>query len=370
MSKRVVIVEGGDMADAAAIARELPVDVPLDVVPGDAEAVAALAHDDVIAVVAAPPIDRPALRAARAAVAPVARLILSRAPDGEDVVTVPAGDLVVPPLANGVRAAMATLRAAIHHARVARELYDDAAAARVRAVLGPLRALSRAFAIARPAIAERCARISRMASTVAMALGITPLWPIEMAACVFQLGALAVPQPVLDRAAVGLPLDPSDAALLSRMTQLAEEILVQLPDAEAVLDIVHWRERDFATHSESIPIGARVLRAVADFDALLNENTHDVAFGVLLSRTGRYDPAVLDALRRSFVHQGEGLDAVREVDLDALVPGVVIVEDVLAANGMVLVKRGHTMTARLISLLRNFEPGGVRLPLRVASVLP
>jgi hypothetical protein len=368
MSARVLIVDEGDVA---AIARELTTDVPLSVVGSDAEAVAALAHDDVIAVVAAPPIDRPALAAARAAAVPVARLVVSRASDGEDVAAVPAGDLVVPPLPAGRRAAMAMLRAAIDHARVARELHDEVIAARERAVLGSVRALSRAFATARPAVAERCARVSRMASTVAAALEIAPLWPIEMAALVFQLGALAVPQSLLDRAAVGLPLDPDDAALLSRMTQLTEEILIELPDAEAILDIVHWRERDFATHGGAIPIGARVLRVVADFDALLDENPNDVAFGVLIARTGRYDPAVLDALKRSFVaRQGEGIDAVREVDLDALVPGVVVVEDVLAANGMVLVKRGHTVTARLISLLRNFEPGGVRLPLRVASVQP
>ena len=353
------------MALAGALGDDLP-----SVVAGEAAAVTELARGDVFAVVAAPPLERPALLAARRAPIPVARVIVHRAGDGADAVELPPGDLLVATGGGATTAAMA-VRAALLHARATRELYDEAMSAREGALRCAVRALARAFAAARPELAARCARISRMASTVAGLLAIDPVWPIELAALVYQLGALAVPPALLERAAVGLPLDVDDAALVARVTPLTEEILVELPHGEALLDIVHWRDRDFALHGDAIPLGARVLRAVADFDALLDENSSDLAYAVLLSRSGRYDPEVLGALKRAFVARpGDAVDEVREVDLDALVPGLFVVEDVLATNGMVLVRRGHAVTARLISLLRNFEPGGVRLPLRVTSVQP
>jgi hypothetical protein len=115
---------------------------------------------------------------------------------------------------------------------------------------------------------------------------------------------------------------------------------------------------------ESIPLGARILRLVLDYDTLEAAGSDPaLAIGTLQGRKGRYDPKLLEVLARlksKTVTQG-----LSEVGLAAVRPGMFLVQDVMSTTGLLLVARGHEVTPGLLYRLRNMAPGSIREPLVV-----
>jgi hypothetical protein len=72
----------------------------------------------------------------------------------------------------------------------------------------------------------------------------------------------------------------------------------------------------------------------------------------LRSHRGRYDPAVLDAIG---IVCGARPPETKEFALRDLEVGMVLASDVTTRSAMLLVSRGHPVTAQLLERLRNFD---------------
>jgi HD-GYP domain-containing protein (c-di-GMP phosphodiesterase class II) len=116
-----------------------------------------------------------------------------------------------------------------------------------------------------------------------------------------------------------------------------------------------------------IPLAARILRVAVDYDELdRGERERATILKLLRSRPGLHDPAVIDALERSFSARQRG--QVVTLPLKDLGAGMVLSDDVLASSGMLLVARGHEITAGTLARMLNFAASvGVREPIQVLS---
>jgi hypothetical protein len=118
-----------------------------------------------------------------------------------------------------------------------------------------------------------------------------------------------------------------------------------------------------APRGESIPLGARVLKVVSDYDFLeAGGASAGAAISILPGRKGRYDPKLLVALGRV---KNKAAPGVGEIKLAALQAEMLLVQDVVSATGTLLVPRGHEVTEAILTRLRGLEPGSVREPLLV-----
>jgi len=75
-------------------------------------------------------------------------------------------------------------------------------------------------------------------------------------------------------------------------------------------------------------------------------------FAQLAADPGPFDPEVLRALQQCY--STAEAEAPRQVTLDELRAGMVVLEEVMNARGTVLVGRGSVITARMIERLRNY----------------
>ena len=81
-------------------------------------------------------------------------------------------------------------------------------------------------------------------------------------------------------------------------------------------------------------------------------------------RRGRYDPDLL-ALFGS-IATARSRDDFEEIPIRMVRVGMTFVEDVCSPSGLLLVARGQEATQSLVERFRNFGPGRVREPVRVA----
>ena len=138
-------------------------------------------------------------------------------------------------------------------------------------------------------------------------------------------------------------------------------------------EIIRYQEKHFdgsgfprdARRGQDIPMGARLLKVALDFDGLktagLSENE---ILKRLTLQTGRYDPVVLEALKKTLL--SESRDAVISVSTEELVPRMVLAKGVTNERGVLVLAEGQELTALMITHLQQMvQSRSIRTPIHV-----
>jgi response regulator RpfG family c-di-GMP phosphodiesterase len=238
---------------------------------------------------------------------------------------------------------------------------------------GSVRALTEVLALANPVVFARSTRLRTLVTLIVQASGTPVAWHVELAAMLTQIGAIALPAEILERAEQGLPLDAEARELLSRLPAIADQVLAGIPridevrqailsqgaryDGQAVLD-----ERA----GEAIPFGGRVLRVAADFDSLESAGTGPAsALETMRARPGVYDPKLLDAL--ASVVADRSRREPKDLQAGELEVGMMLAADVRTTGGLKLVAKGQELTPSLLERIANYArmASGIQEPVQV-----
>jgi response regulator RpfG family c-di-GMP phosphodiesterase len=246
---------------------------------------------------------------------------------------------------------------------------------------GSVRVLTEVLSLVNPLAFGRATRVQRLARAVAHVLGGIAAWQLEVAALLSQLGCVTIPEGVLNKVYLGESLNDEESAVFDRHPTIAAGLLRSIPRMEAVAEIIACQERRFdgsgafadGRKGTDIPFGARILKAVLDFDSMESrDHSPPAALDCMRGRTGWYDPEVLEALGRlPWEDTGYRLRSVRGAELR---PGMVLAEDLASASGVLLMRKGQHITDASLSRLQNLvwknavpEPFKVLTPSKSSS---
>jgi response regulator RpfG family c-di-GMP phosphodiesterase len=237
---------------------------------------------------------------------------------------------------------------------------------------GSIKALTEILSLSNPLAFGRAMRLKKHAADLVAGLGVPFSWQVEVAVMLSQIGCVTLPAATNEKLYYGKPLNSDETELTQRVPALSLQLLESIPRLEAVRAILQVQDHNFdgsgsphsAAQGEAIPLGARILKLVIDYDTLEAAGSDPAfALGTLQGRKGRYDPKMLDALAR--VKTKAASQGLNEIGLAAVRPGMFLVQDVMSSTGLLLVARGHEVTAGLLYRLRNMAPGSIREPLVV-----
>jgi len=236
---------------------------------------------------------------------------------------------------------------------------------------GAVKMLTEVLSIASPIAFGRAVRLKRLAGQLCDRLEVSVRWHIEAAAQFSQIGCITLPPDLAEKLYFGKVLTPAEQALADRVPAMTDQLLGNIPRLEPVREILTLQARRFdgsdapwgQTPGDALPLGARMLRLLVDYDRLQASGAPaSEALGTLSQRTGAYDPKLLEELRAL---AGTKTEPVRELPLHALRAGMVFAEDVRSRSNTLLVARGQTVTPGLIERMKNLPTGQVREPIRV-----
>jgi response regulator RpfG family c-di-GMP phosphodiesterase len=252
--------------------------------------------------------------------------------------------------------------------RAERDLLEDT-------LRGAIRVCSEILATLDSETYGRAQRVQEAARQVGKTLGVDDLWRLEVAALLARIGWACVPPDVVLRQRREA-LQDGDQAILERIPQTGHDLLAKIPRLQEVARTVRYAEKNFdgsgfpadELAGAAIPLHARILRVCVDLIDLEAKNqTRYRALALLGGRTGRYDPAVLEAARSGLAPPpntavGTGL----EVDFAELQIGDVLLSNVETESGVLVVQAGAMLTGPLLLRIRNFvDRNPLRLPIRV-----
>lgn len=174
-------------------------------------------------------------------------------------------------------------------------------------VQGCVRALSEVLALASPAASAHGMRARAAVASLMADIGLDDGWELEAAALLAGLGAIALPAATAAKLCAGEPLSEAEAAAAGRVPAATERILRGVPRLEGVLQILaaYGRRFDSIDRDGMLPLGARALRIVFDFDALTARGVPpERALAEMAGRDGVYDPELLTAFAAGRSHHG------------------------------------------------------------------
>ncbi|WP_199509816.1 HD domain-containing phosphohydrolase [Nucisporomicrobium flavum] len=228
---------------------------------------------------------------------------------------------------------------------------------------GSVKALTDVLALASPDAFGRANRMSRLAARILDALEeeIPDRWAVELAVMMSQIGIVSLPPAVAEKLAVGCELTPAEQAMVDALPTVAGQLVSAIPRLAPVAEAIRYSRKNFDGSGQpedgvagaAIPLGARLIRIVEDYDRLLIEGvTPAVAAATVDSRSGTYDPTLSAVLRTAAAATGG--ETVRAVSLQDLRPGMVLAAPVTSRSHVRLVSAGQEVTVGLLTRLHNF----------------
>lgn len=234
---------------------------------------------------------------------------------------------------------------------------------------GAVDVLTEVLSGASPEAYARTKRLHAMVLAAAKTLSLSD-WRLPVAAMLSQVGVVAVPPDVLHRALTGKALTPEEIEIYVRHPDTGRLLLEKIPRLE---EIAGWigsqpvrppastvtgepsEELDWDGPAVAdAAMGEQVLRAGLAFLSLAETGMPANEVTARLTEAGRHPKPILDAISRaasSLTSQGVR----RELTVDFVAPGMLLLEDVRTAAGMTLVRKGERITQATVLRLDNFS---------------
>lgn len=219
---------------------------------------------------------------------------------------------------------------------------------------------------------SRASRVQQYAEQIAAHLGVEDRWQIRIAAMLAQIGCVSLPGDTLGRLATGEELSEAEQRMVDSHPEVAGRLLAGIPRLEDVAEMVanQTRQPDMDTlpgrlDDWDLPVvGSQILRAAAEFDALVIGGTAPREAAACLGDSSRgFPPAIIAAVENIRVAEVE--TEPRALSVADLRISMVLDQDVCSQTGLRLMQKGQPVTQTILVRLRSFAEGvGVVQPIR------
>lgn len=248
-----------------------------------------------------------------------------------------------------------------------RELLDQT-------LTGSLKVLTEILAVADPYAFARAELIRERATAIARRLGVEQIWEIDVATMMAPVGLVTLPAELVAKERRGDALTPKEEQAFCRVPEFVAGLLEGIPRLENVAQIVRYQNKSYGggghppdgATGEEIPLGARILRVLSDFQDIEDRRgSRLVALEQLKLKRGVYDPRVLQELEallqqaptsfQSAPSSTVPLDTPRIVAPEDLRSGMLLTADVRTRMGMLVASAGTRLLDSHIEKLQNFD---------------
>lgn len=232
-------------------------------------------------------------------------------------------------------------------------------------VKGSVTLLSEILGIKDPVASSRGTRLKHHVRRLAAELEIDGAWDLEVAAMLSQIGYAVVPGDIVDRVREGQPISDQEQQLFDSHPSVARELLAHIPRLEPVAGMIGALGSDRTdTLEPRVALGVRVLNAAMDYDDHVQGGMTEGAAATAVRQSDRHGDDILKALDRIAAQAGGYVE--KSLGVAELVSGLILAEDLYAADGRLLLTEGNELSlAARTRIVQYADHVGVREPIRV-----
>jgi len=242
-----------------------------------------------------------------------------------------------------------------------------------RTLGGSVRVLTDILALASPLAFGRATRVREHARRLAVHSGMQDVWHVELAAMLSHIGYVTMLPETVEKIYTGKPLSPAETQAFEKHPQVGHDLIARVPRLEKVARVVAYQEKKYNglgmprddISGDEIPIGARILKLVIDFDVLESSGQERTAIiEQLRMRLNWYDPKLLAAFIELLALEAKDeIQALLITDLEA---GMITVDAVRTESGVLLLAARQEISEVLLVRLKQFSQiARINEPVRV-----
>ncbi len=238
---------------------------------------------------------------------------------------------------------------------------------------GSVSLMTEVLSLVNPVAFGSSSRIRHLARQLCNKLSIVNAWEIEVAAMLSKIGCVSVPQTTLEKWHTTESLTPEEQKMIDAHPQVGASLVRKIPKLQGVARIIELQNNrlDQPTSqaeqsSGEVPIGARVLKLLVDYDALVSKSSVRQAMEVIANQRGTwYDPQLIRALQEI----AQESEIIKMLTIAELQFGMLFDQDVVTADGSILVTKGQEVNESIIKRLQNFDRSqGVQQPIAIRQL--
>ena len=231
---------------------------------------------------------------------------------------------------------------------------------------GSIKALADVLSLSNPEVFGKTTRFKNHVRHIGEELGIPDLWLVESAAMLSQIGCVTVADDLLRRRLGGHPLSDEEMAEYAAHAAVGADIVAKIPRMTEVAEAIRYQEKNFDgtgypeddAKGEAIPLGARFLKVVLDFDSIESSGASAAdAIARVKAESERYDPKVLAAFEKA-IQQDMALTVVT-LAISKLTDSMVLAEDIITSGDTLLIAKGQETTLSARRHLQKFKDRGL-----------
>ena len=226
-------------------------------------------------------------------------------------------------------------------------------------VKGSIELLSELLAIVKPHVFSNFNRIKKYIRHMANELGEVDTWDFEVAGMLYSLGYLTLPEELIEKALdPNSELSPHEKLVLQDIPLISSKMINHIPRLENIAEMVrlsnkvnHLIHNDVEVVHGRVLLGADMLKIALKFDKVL-ESGHNLKSAInLLKQDDELNPKLIEKL--SNIQVGHEDDALT-VNVNNLLPGMVLLEDMITDNKSTLLAKGTELTEELLVRIRLY----------------
>jgi ActR/RegA family two-component response regulator len=240
---------------------------------------------------------------------------------------------------------------------------------------GTVQVLTDVLSLVNPAAFSRAERARRYIHHIVTSMKLGNPWQYEVAAMMSQLGCVTLAPETIEAVYSGEKLTPNEQAQYDAHPGVAYGLLSKIPRLEPIAWMIEQnrplREADDSGRKD-MRLGAEILRLTLAYEKLIHIGTSRTeAAHSLASQNKNFSPAFFEALVALDPNAEEG--EIRQCRIDALMPGMILQQEVRTHEGALLVSKGQEVTAPLLIKLKNFHarrviPGDVTVSMPTTTL--
>jgi len=230
-----------------------------------------------------------------------------------------------------------------------------------KTLLGSIKMLTEVLSLVNPVAFSRASRVKTHVSQLVSQMKLSNGWKYEIAAMLSQVGCVTIPPTVLEKVYLEQSLNENEKQMLKNHPEVARSIIKNIPRMEEIAEIVANQNMNgdgkgsaVESMGKDIFTGVKLLKMALDFDTLESGGmSKKAAIGCLEQQSGCYDPEILKVLKSIIGVESNFI--FKDVSVNVLRPGMILVEDLRNTDGLLLIAKGQEITETSRQRLRNYE---------------
>lgn len=240
---------------------------------------------------------------------------------------------------------------------------------------GIINVLSQILAIVNPVAQSKANRLKQYCRHITDEIHLEEKFIVEVAAMLSQLGCITISQETLERYEYGGTLDENELQQIKKNNILVQKLLMNIPMFEDIAEIlalsdkqIHKSDsssRDYKQHN--LKLSGKILQVANGIDRYITSGVSPLdAISLLKDDIHFNDNELVDSLN---TYDFNIKNMIRMyVCANELNTKMIIDSDIYSTNGVLLVKKGQSVTYQILSSLKNFSRNvGITEPFAVLT---